>query len=76
MNLNKSVRQTHRWISVAFTVTVVANFVAMARCGGEMPPPWLTYSPLLPLALLLLTGLYMFILPYVAKWRGGRRAHS
>ena len=32
-----------------------------------------TYSPLLPLALLLGIGLYMFVLPYSAKWRGGRR---
>jgi len=34
-----------------------------------MPPPWITYSPLPPLALLLFTGLYMFVLPYVARWR-------
>jgi hypothetical protein len=25
--------------------------------------------PLLPLALLALTGIYMFFLPYAAKWR-------
>ena len=28
-----------------------------------------TYSPLLPLALLLFTGLYMFVLPYVSRRR-------
>ncbi len=32
----------------------------------------MTYSPLLPLALLLFTGLYMFVLPYVARWRSVR----
>ena len=32
------------------------------------------YSPLLPLFLLLFTGLYMFVLPYAAKWRGARGA--
>ena len=53
-----------------FTVTVIANFVAMAQ--GE-PPVWVTYSPLLPLALLLFTGLYLFVLPYATKWRSGRR---
>ena len=67
MNTNHWLRQTHRWISMAFTLTVIANFVAMAR---GTPPPWVTYSPLLPLALLLLTGLYLFALPYVTKWRG------
>jgi hypothetical protein len=56
------IRQIHRWLSIAFTLTVIANFVAMSR---GTPPPWVTYSPLLPLALLMLTGLYMFVLPYV-----------
>jgi hypothetical protein len=67
---NEWVRQTHRWLSIAFTVTVIANFVAMSR--GQ-PPAWITYSPLLPLALLLFTGLYLFVLPYAARWRGRRR---
>ena len=73
MNWNAWVRQTHRWLSIAFTVTVMANFVVLAQRGG-MPPSWVTYSPLLPLALLLATGLYMFVLPYVTKRRSGRRA--
>jgi hypothetical protein len=73
MNWNHWVRQTHRWLSIAFTLTVIANFVALAKGGGGMPPPWITYSPLLPLAVLLLTGLYMFVLPYAIKWRAGRR---
>jgi hypothetical protein len=65
-SLNNLIRQIHRWLSIAFTLTVVANFVVRAK--GE-PPDWVTYSPLLPLALLLLTGLYMFVLPYANKWR-------
>ena len=71
MNWNMWIRQIHRWLSIAFTVTVIANFVAMAL--GE-PPAWVVYSPLLPLFLLLFSGLYMFVLPYVAKPRGEQRA--
>jgi hypothetical protein len=56
-----TIRQFHRWVSMAFTFTVIANFVAMAM--GSVPA-WVTYSPLLPLALLMLTGLYLFVLPY------------
>ena len=75
MNWNNWIRQSHRWLSIAFTVTVIANFVALAQGGGGgMPPPWITYSPLPPLALLLFSGLYMFALPYAAKWRSRRRA--
>jgi hypothetical protein len=69
---NHWIRQTHRSMSIVFALTVTANFVAMAQSGGAMPPPWITYSPLLPLALLSLSGLYLFALPYLMKWRGGR----
>lgn len=66
---SSGIRQVHRWLSIVFTLTVVANFVAMAL--GE-PPALVVYAPLLPLFLLLGTGLYMFGLPYVPKWRRGR----
>lgn len=69
MTLSKWIRQIHRWLSIIFTATVAANFIAMAM--GE-PPAWVVYSPLLPLFLLLFSGLYMFVLPYAVKWRGGR----
>ena len=72
MNWNSNIRQIHRWVSIAFTVTVIANFIALSR--GGTPPPWITYSPLLPLALLLFSGLYLFVLPYAARRRTGRRA--
>ena len=71
MSWNQWIRQVHRWLAIVFTTTVIANFVAMAM--GE-PPPWVVYSPLPPLALLILTGLYMFVLPYAANWIGARRA--
>ena len=71
-NFNHWVRQIHRWMSIIFTVTVIANFAALAQSRGAMPPAWITYSPLLPLALLAFSGLYLFALPYLVKWRGGR----
>jgi hypothetical protein len=63
------IRQAHRWVSIVFTLTVVANFVAMSQ---GTPPAWVTYSPLLPLAILLFSGLYLFALPYATRWRRGR----
>ena len=68
MSWSRGIRQFHRWVSIGFTLTVIANFVALAIGGGKQPPPWITYAPLLPLGLLLLTGLYLFVLPY----RSGR----
>ena len=66
MNVHIVFRQTHRWVSIIFTITVIANFVALSQ---GTPPAWITYSPLLPLALLLFSGLYLFVLPYAAKRR-------
>jgi hypothetical protein len=71
MKWHNRVRQTHRWVSVVFTVTVVINFVVLGQ--SEDIRLKVAYLPLLPLALLLFTGLYMFVLPYAARWRGGRR---
>ena len=68
MSFSQGIRQTHRWVCVVFTLTVIANFVAMAK---GPPPAYITYAPLLPLLLLLLTGLYLFVLPYTAKRRSG-----
>jgi hypothetical protein len=65
------IRQIHRWVSIVFTITVLANFVALGLGGGAQPPDWVTYSPLLPLAVLLFSGLYMFALPYLARRRSG-----
>ena len=65
--MSRWIRQVHRWVSIVFTATVIANFVVMGVRG--QPPAWVTYSPLLPLFLLLLTGLYLFALPYLARRR-------
>ncbi len=73
MNSNAWIRQTHRWLSIVFTATVIANFVAMAL---SKPPAWLVYSPRLPLFLLLFTGLYMFALPYATGRRSRRPADT
>ena len=62
--VSKFIRQSHRWLAIIFTATVITNFVAMI--WGQ-PPAWVTYAPLPPLFLMLITGLYLFALPYAAK---------
>ena len=60
MNWNNWIRKTHRLLSIVFTVTVLTNFAIMAV--GKASD-----SPLLPLALLLFSGLYLFVLPYTVR---------
>ena len=70
MNWNAWIRQIHRWVSIIFVAVVMGIFIALGV--GEKPANWVYLSPLLPLALLAFTGLYMFVLPYAAKWRSKR----
>jgi hypothetical protein len=60
----------HRWLSIAFTVGVIVNGIAVAR---KEYSGWVGLLALLPLALLLFTGLYLFVLPYATRWRSEGR---
>jgi len=55
-------------MSVVFTLGVIANFVALAL---QKYANWIGILAGLPLALLWLTGMYLFVLPYAARRRGG-----
>lgn len=70
MNWNNLIRQTHRWLSIAFTLAVVLNVVALIL---QHQAVWIGLVALFPLLLLLVTGLYLFVLPYLAKGRSGRQ---
>jgi hypothetical protein len=64
MILRDWIRQAHRWLGIILTLAILANFATMAF---GPPPAAIVYAPLLPLALLLLSGLYMFFRPYCAR---------
>ena len=70
MKWNKWIRQTHRWLSIAFTVAVIINGIAVAK--GKYTNK-LGLMAVAVLALLFLTGAYLFVLPYATKWRSTRR---
>jgi heme A synthase len=70
MNWNKWIRQTHRWLSIAFTVAIVVNGVTVVQ--GKYSSR-LGLMAVFVLALEFFTGMYLFVLPYAAKWRSGRR---
>lgn len=74
MKFNEWIRRIHRWTSIAFTVGVVVNIVALMK--QKEPAVWVGLLALFPLILLLFSGLYLFMLPYTARWRGKRRADA
>lgn len=62
--MNRLIRQSHRWLSIAFTLGVI-GYMAMMTKG--QPPAWVGLFALVPLILLLISGLYLFVLPYVRR---------
>jgi hypothetical protein len=71
MKWSKWIRQTHRWLSILFTAAVIVNTVYVLH--GKYSTS-LGLVAVVPLFLLLFTGLYLFVLPYAARWRSARRA--
>ena len=71
MSISNVIRQTHRWVSVAFTIGVIVNTVVVMK--KIEPPFWVYLLALVPLFMLLFTGLYLFVLPYAARMRSARR---
>ena len=67
MRWNRWIRQFHRWLSLAFTLAVIANITAMIL---QVPAAWIGFLALAPLIPLLVTGLYLFAIPYLARRRG------
>ena len=66
MNWNGLIRQTHRWLSIAFTLAVILNLIFLMQKEQVV---WVGLLALFPLILLLVSGLYLFGLPYLAKGR-------
>lgn len=64
--MSRWIRQFHRWTSVVFVLTIIITTLALAQ---PTPIVWVSYIPLIPLFLLLGTGIYMFVLPYARRWR-------
>ncbi|MCT8998659.1 hypothetical protein [Chelativorans intermedius] len=67
MNWSHWIRQSHRWLALAFTAGFIVNaFVAMRGAEAAF---WVYLLVLVPLFLLLPTGLYLFVLPLAVRWR-------
>jgi uncharacterized iron-regulated membrane protein len=71
MNWSHWLRQVHRWLAIVFTVGFLMN-VVVAMQGKYIA--WVGLLALIPLILLMITGLYMFVQPYAARWRSPRAA--
>ncbi|MCH7860452.1 hypothetical protein ACQKOH_11665 [Sphingomonas sp. NPDC092331] len=58
------IRQIHRWTGIVFSIAAIVNIVAVLLGSNAM---WLGLVAVIPLLVLLPTGLYMFARPYPAR---------
>ena len=65
----KGIRRFHRVVSMVFMATVVFTAVALTV---DSSMAWVSYVPLLPLFVLMGTGVYMWFLPQMARRRAAR----
>jgi heme A synthase len=71
LNWNRWIRQIHRWLSVALTAAIIINGVAIVKAKYNAKLGLMAVGLL---ALLWLSGAYLWVLPYAARWRSSRRA--
>lgn len=77
MGWNRRVRQTHRSLSILFTLAVIVNVALnVLPLVDDDLVTLVGLLTLLPLALLMITGLYLFVLPYVTRIHSRPRSDS
>ena len=62
--MTPTIRQLHRWLSIAFTLAVLANLVALSL---KVQSTWIGLLALVPLILLMISGLWMFFQPWLGR---------
>ena len=70
MALNRWTRWIHRWVSAIFVACVIAA-TAAAATGQDTGSP-VFYAPLAPLLVLMLSGVYLFVRPWLGRRIPGR----
>ncbi len=73
--LNKWLRKIHRWLAIPMIV-IVPLAIAIKLAGSD---PSIAFPPILEqlqsvlLLTLVLTGIYLYFIPYIAKWQRNQR---
>jgi heme A synthase len=70
MALDRWTRWIHRWVSAIFVACVIAA-TAAAATGQDTGSP-VFYAPLAPLLVLMLSGVYLFVRPWLGRRIPGR----
>jgi uncharacterized iron-regulated membrane protein len=76
--LNRWLRKTHRWLSIP--MIVIVPIAIIIKLTGSDPsivfPPGLEKFQEILLLTLVLTGIYLYFIPYIAKWQRNQRQRA
>ena len=62
--MNAFIRTAHRWLAIVFTGLVIANTVGLILGHQSV---WLGILTLVPLVLMMVSGLWLFALPHLRR---------
>ena len=71
---NKWTRKFHRWIAIPTIIIIPLAVIAkFSGGGGEYLPPQIEQFQSILMLLLVISGTYLYLIPYIAKWQRKRR---
>ncbi len=76
--LNKWLRKLHRWLAIP--MIVIVPIAIIIKLTGSDPsivfPPQLEKLQEILLLTLVLSGVYLYFIPYIAKWQRSQRQRA
>ena len=71
---NKWSRKFHRWIAVPTIIIIPLAVIAkFSSDSSEHLPPQLEQFQSILMLLLVISGTYLYLIPYIVKWQRNRR---
>lgn len=71
---NKWTRKFHRWIAIPTIIIIPLAVISKFTAGGaEHLPPQLEQFQSILMLLLVISGSYLYLIPYFTKWNRNRR---
>ena len=74
---NKWTRKFHRWIAIPTVIIIpLAVISKFPGAGAEHLPPQLEQFQSILMLLLVISGSYLYLIPYIIKWNRNRSKKS
>jgi len=71
---NKWSRRFHRWIAIPTIIIIPLAVISKFSGGGtEHLPPQIEQLQSILMLLLVISGTYLYLIPYLTKWQRNRR---